>query len=294
MPRAQANGIEIEYETFGAREAAPLLLVMGLGAQMLSWDERFCARLADRGFHVIRYDNRDVGLSTKIEAAGEPDLMSALAGDPKPAYELDDMADDAVSLLDALGIPAAHIVGASMGGFISQLIALNHPERVLSLTSIMSGPGGDDGVPPEPAGAEVLIKPPPDTREGRIEHGIWIRGVLVGSADPFDEGAERMRIQRAHERSYYPAGTGRQLLAVLAAKGRLERLTTIAVPALVIHGTDDVLVPVENGRRVADAIPGARWMELEGMGHDLPERVWPQVIDAIVETAAKATVPQNR
>jgi pimeloyl-ACP methyl ester carboxylesterase len=294
MPRAQANGIEIDYETFGAHTAAPMLLVMGLGAQMLSWDERFCARLADRGFYVIRYDNRDIGLSSKMEAAGEPDLMSALAGNPKPVYDLEDMADDAVGLLDALGIPAAHIVGASMGGFISQLIALNHPDRVLSLTSIMSGPGGADGVPPEPAGAEVLMTPPPPSREGRIEHGMWIRRVLVGSGDPFDEGAERMRIERAHDRSYYPVGTGRQLLAVLSAKGRLQRLTSIAVPALVIHGTDDVLVPVENGRRVADAIPGARWLEFEGMGHDMPERVWPQVIDAIVETAAKATVLQNR
>jgi pimeloyl-ACP methyl ester carboxylesterase len=294
MPKTPANGIEIEYETFGDPAAAPLLLVMGLGAQMISWDERFCDMLADCGFYVIRYDNRDSGLSTKMDAAGEPDLMSALAGNFKTAYELEDLADDACGLIDALGIPAAHIVGASMGGFISQLIAINHPDHVLSLTSIMSGPSGADSVPPAQNGAEVLFKIPPDTRDARIEHGIWIRRVLSGPDDPFDEEAERKRSERAHDRSHYPAGTGRQLLACLSAKSRVPGLATIAVPALVIHGADDVLVPVENGRRVAAAIPGARWLEFEGMGHNLPERVWPQVIDAIAETAAKATVAQRR
>jgi pimeloyl-ACP methyl ester carboxylesterase len=294
MPKTPANGIEIEYETFGDPESAPLLLVMGLGAQMISWDERFCKLLADRGFYVIRYDNRDSGLSTKMEAAGEPDMMAALAGDIKTAYELDDLADDACGLLDALGIPAAHIVGASMGGFISQLIAINQPEHVLSLTSIMSGPSGTDSVPPEPKGIEVLYRIPPDTRDERIEQGIWIRQVLSGPGDPFDEEAERKRSERAHDRSYYPAGTGRQLLACLSAKSRIPALATVAAPSLVIHGADDVLVPVENGRRVAAAIPGARWLEFEGMGHNLPERVWPQVIEAIAETAAKATVAQHR
>jgi len=294
VSRLKSNGIEIEYETFGDPGAAPLLLIGGLGSQLLSWDEAFCERLRDRGFYVIRYDNRDAGLSTKMEAAGEPDLLAAFGGDPNPAYQLDDLADDAVGVLDALRIGAAHIVGVSMGGFVAQLVAINHPARVLTLTSIMSGPGGRDGVAPKPEGAEVLTRVPPETREGRLEHGIWFRKVLKGSADPFDEEAEMKRVVRSYDRSYYPVGTGRQLVAILAAEGRLERLSKVRVPTLVVHGTDDVLVPVENGRSVAAAVPGARLLEIEGMGHNLPERVWPRVMDAIEELARQATPLQPR
>jgi pimeloyl-ACP methyl ester carboxylesterase len=294
MARIKANGIEIEYETLGDSNAAPLLLVMGLGAQLVSWDDDFCAQLAGRGFRVIRFDNRDAGLSTKMTAAGEPDMMSAFAGNPQPAYTLDDLADDAVGVLDALGIGAAHIVGASMGGFIAQLIAVNHPARVHSLTSIMSGPGGSDTVAPWPEGAEVLTRVPPQSREGRIEHGVWIRRVLVGAGNPFDEPAELARSTRIHDRSYYPSGTGRQLVAVLAAKSRRETLANVKVPTLVVHGLDDPLVPAENGRLVAAAVPGARLLEFEGMGHDIPKRFWPSILDAIAETAGKAKVPQQQ
>jgi pimeloyl-ACP methyl ester carboxylesterase len=294
MPRLKANGIEIEYETFGDPESTPLLLIGGLGSQLLSWDEEFCEQLRDRGFFVIRYDNRDAGLSTKFEAAGEPDLIAAFGGNANPAYHLDDLADDAAEVLSTLGIEAAHVVGVSMGGFIAQLVAINHPERVLSLTSIMSGPGGGDAVPPQPEGADVLMRVPPPTREGRIEHGLWIRKTLKGSGDPFDEAMESRQVERAYDRSYYPVGTGRQLVAILAAAGRLEKLSRIKVPTLVIHGTEDVLVPIENGRRVAKAIPGARLLEFEHMGHNLPERVWPQVFDAIEELTRQASVPQAR
>ena len=294
MPRLQANGIEIEYETFGDSKSVPLLLIGGLGSQLLSWDEEFCEQLRDRGFYVIRYDNRDAGLSTKMEEAGEPDLMAAFGGDANPAYHLDDLAADAAGVLSALGIGAAHVVGVSMGGFIAQLVAINHPDRVLSLTSIMSGPGGPDGVPPDPEGADVLTRIPPPTREGRIGHGIWIRKTLKGSGDPFDEPLEMRQVERAYDRSYYPVGTGRQLVAILAAEGRLEKLSRVKVPTLVIHGTEDVLVPVENGRRVANAVPGARLLEFERMGHNLPERVWPQVFDAIEELTRQASVPQPR
>ena len=293
MPRLRVNGIEIEYETFGDPKAAPMLLIGGLGSQLLSWDEAFCEQLRARGFYVIRYDNRDAGLSTKMEAAGEPDLLAAFGGDANPAYHLDDLADDAAGLLAGLGIARAHIVGVSMGGFIAQLVAINHPDRTLSLTSIMSGPGGDQGVLPDPEGAEVLTSIPPPTREGRIEHGVWIRKTLKGSGDPFDESVETRHVERAYDRSYYPVGTARQLVAILAARGRLEKLSRLRVPALVIHGADDILVPVENGRRVASAIPGARLLEFEHMGHNLPERVWPQVLDAI-EELARQSVPQPR
>src|SRR6266851_558803 len=292
MPRAHANGIEIEYEMFGDSTSPPLILVMGLGAQMITWDDEFCEQLAQRGFHVIRYDNRDIGFSTKMEGAGEPDVMSAFAVNAQPAYTLDDMADDSVGLLDALGFSAAHVVGASMGGFIAQLMAIDHPDRVLSLTSIMSAPGGHDTVAPWPEGAEVLMRIPPETREGRIEHAVWIRRVLAGRGNPFDEAAEARRAARSVDRSYYPAGTARQLVAILAAKSRLERLANVSVPTLVVHGIDDPLVPIENGRRVAAAVPGARLLEFEGMGHNMPERFWPVILDAIVETTRKASVLQ--
>jgi pimeloyl-ACP methyl ester carboxylesterase len=292
MPRVRANGIDIEYEEFGDPKAAPLLLVTGLGAQMLSWDEAFCEQLAASGFHVIRFDNRDSGLSTRMEAAGPPDMAAALNGDFHPAYSLDDMAADAAGLLDALGIDVAHIVGVSMGGFISQLIAINHPDRVLSLTSIMSGPSRLEGVPPTAEGTALLFATPPSTREEAIEMAMVWRRALLGSADPFDEAFERAKATRAVQRAWYPVGTGRQLLAILAAHPRLESLQGVRVPTVVIHGRDDILVPIENGRMVAAAVPGARLLELEGMGHDIPKRVWPRVIDAIAETAGKASIAQ--
>ena len=266
MPRATANGIELEYETFvTALDAAPLLLVGGLGTQLVSWDEEFCELLAARGFHVIRFDNRDAGLSTW----------------PKDDYTLDDMADDAVGLLDFLGVRAAHLVGASMGGFIAQLVALNHPERVLSLTSMISGPGGPDEVPPTPEAQALLLEPAPPTREERIALGLRAKRQLLGPADPFDEVYERAKVERAVDRAYHPAGFARQLRAILAAPSRLERLRSLRAPALVVHGDADILVPVDNGRKVAAAIPGARYLEIPGMGHDVPRRVWPQVVGAI-------------
>jgi pimeloyl-ACP methyl ester carboxylesterase len=288
VPRVTANGIDIEYETFGDPVAPALLLITGLGAQMTSWEDTFCVQLARRGFHVIRFDNRDSGLSTLMDEAGYPDMAAAFNGKAQPAYQLDDLAGDAAGLLDVLGIGAAHVVGASMGGFIAQLVAINHPDQVLSLTSIMSGPGGADEVPPKPEGAAVLIAAPPATREERIDQAMSFRRVLLGPSDPFDEAFERTRATRAVDRQYYPVGVGRQLVAILAAESRLERLKEVRVPTLVIHGVDDVLVPVENGRLVAEAVPGARLLEIEGMGHDVPARVWPQVLDAIDEIARQA------
>jgi pimeloyl-ACP methyl ester carboxylesterase len=221
-------------------------------------------------------------------------MAAAFSGDPHPAYQLDDLAADAVGLLDSLGIPAAHVVGASMGGFIAQLVTLNHPDRVLSLTSIMSGPGGADGVPPKPEGAALLAAPPPPTREERIQQAMTIHRTLAGAGDQLDDAVERARAQRAVDRAYYPMGTGRQLVAILAAGSRIERLKKVRVPTLVIHGTDDVLVPVENGRLVAEAVPGARLIEIDGMGHDVPKRVRPVVADAIEEIAHRSQSVTSR
>jgi pimeloyl-ACP methyl ester carboxylesterase len=288
VPRASANGIELEYETFGDPLSQPLVLISGLATQMISWQEPFCELLASRGFFVIRFDNRDVGLSTWMDGAGPPDIGAAFRGEGHPAYQLDDMADDVAGLLDSLGIPAVHLVGASMGGFIAQLVAIDHPERVLTLTSIMSGPGGSDEVAPTPEGAAVLIVPPPATREERIEVAMSIHRTLAGAGDQLDEAVERARAERSVDRAYYPLGVGRQLVAIMSAGSRLERLKHVRVPTLVVHGTDDILVPVENGRLVAGAVPGARLVEIAGMGHDIPRRVWAELADAIEELARRS------
>jgi pimeloyl-ACP methyl ester carboxylesterase len=274
MPNAKANGVELEYDTFGNPAGAPLLLISGLGVQMIGWDEEFCELLASRGFYVIRYDNRDVGMSTWMDGGA--------------GYTLDDMAADAAGLLQALGIPAAHLVGASMGGFIAQLVALNHPDRVLTLTSMISGPNGEDQVQPTPQGMALLMTPVPETRQERIDLGLRSKKELLGPADPFDESYERIRVAAAVDRAYHPAGFVRQLQAIGAASSRLSRLADLRIPTLVVHGDADILVPVENGRLVAAAIPGARLLEVSGMGHDIPRRVWPQVADAIAELARAA------
>jgi pimeloyl-ACP methyl ester carboxylesterase len=272
VPRATANGIELEYDTFGDPSAPPLLLIAGLGMQMVGWDPEFCELLASRGFHVIRFDNRDAGLSTWTETA----------------YSLEDMAGDAAGLLDALGIPAAHVVGASMGGFIAQVLALEHPERVLTLTSMISGPNGHDQVQPTPEGTAVLLAPAPQTRQEQVALGLRSKEALLGPEDPFDEPYERGRIEHAIDRAYNPPGFLRQLQAIMAAPGRLERLRSLDVPTLVIHGDSDILVPVENGRRVAASVPGARLVEIKGMGHDVPKRVWAQVADEIADLARQS------
>jgi pimeloyl-ACP methyl ester carboxylesterase len=288
VPRLKANGLELEYDTFGEPDGAPLLLIMGLGAQLISWEEPFCELLASRGFRVIRFDNRDVGLSTKLDHLGVPDLLEVLAGSHPPAYRLEDLADDAGGVLDALGIAAAHVVGASMGGFVAQLLAIRRPASVLSLTSIMSAPAGlADNVPATAEAAEVVTKPPPADREGLIEHGVWISRLLSGP-EHFDLEESRRKRVRAIDRSVSVAGTARQMAAIAASSSRLEQLRALDVPALVVHGEADPLVPVENGRRTAEAIPGARLLLLPTMGHDLPKACWPEIVDAITETARRA------
>jgi pimeloyl-ACP methyl ester carboxylesterase len=285
--KLRGDGLEFEYDTFGDPGGAPLLLVAGLGAQMISWDDGLCRLLAERGFRVIRFDNRDVGLSTRLDHLGTPDVWEVVGGRQQAPYTLQDMAVDAASVLDALGVPAAHVAGVSMGGFIVQQLAIDHPEKVLSLTSIMSAPGGlAQNAPGTPEASEALVRPPPDDREGMIEHGVWIDSVIHGPL--FDEDYVRRRRTLAVDRAVSVAGTRRQLAAVAAAGSRVEQLGRLSVPALVIHGEADPLVPIENGRRTAEAIPGARLMVLAQMGHDLPMALWPEIVDAIAETARRA------
>jgi pimeloyl-ACP methyl ester carboxylesterase len=295
MPRAAANGIELEYDTFGDRADPPLLLVMGLGAQMTAWDERLCRLLADRGHFVVRFDNRDVGLSTKIE--GPPvdftaSFAAAWSGQPVDApYLLSDMADDAAGLLDALDIPAAHVVGASMGGMIAQALAIGHPDRVLTLTSIMSTTG-DPGVgQPTPEAMAVLLERPPADRDGAVEQSVRASRV-IGSPGWFDEEATRARAAAAYDRSYYPVGVGRQLLAVLASGSRVEQLRRLDVPTLVIHGEVDPLVTPSGGRQTAELVPGAELRIVKGMGHDLPPAVWPEIVDAVTALTSRVPVPR--
>jgi pimeloyl-ACP methyl ester carboxylesterase len=289
MPRAQSNGIELEYDEFGDAADPPLLLVMGFSAQMTYWHERFCQALADKGYRVIRFDNRDVGLSSRITGGPTPDIAAAIGGDTSSAsYLLDDMADDAAGLLEFLGIDSAHVVGASMGGMIAQLVACRHPQKVRSLCSIMSTTGDREVGQPSPEAMGALLAPPPQSAEEAAERGLAAAKVIGSPGFPRDEAEIRRRSAAAWERSHDPEGVARQLLAILASPDRTPVLCDVKVPALVIHGAADPLVNPSGGEATAKAIPGADLVMIEGMGHDLPEGAWPQIVDAIDANAKKA------
>ncbi|WP_422034868.1 alpha/beta fold hydrolase [Reyranella sp.] len=287
MARAKANGIEIEYETFGSRQDPALLLIMGLGAQLTLWPESLCEGLAEQGFFVVRYDNRDVGLSTDFDEAGLPNLMDAFAklmkGETVDApYLLSDMAADAIGLLDALGIDRAHMVGGSMGGMIAQVIAATHPTRTRSLVSIMST-SGRYGLPAgKPEAVAMLSAQPEGTeREQLIAHGMKLRTVISGPGYPTDPAAMRALVERNVDRRYYPPGAARQYLAIMASGPRVDLLKTVKVPTLVLHGEDDPLLPVECGRDVAALVPGAKIETFPGWGHDVPEQMVPKLVSSI-------------
>jgi pimeloyl-ACP methyl ester carboxylesterase len=289
---APANGIEIAYETIGDQSDPALLLVMGLGMQLIHWDRELCEELAGRGFRVIRYDNRDSGHSTQIHAR-VPNLVRAMAGLRIDApYLLDDMAEDAFGLLDHLGIEAAHVVGASMGGMIAQTMALRRPERVSSLTSIMSTTGERRVGRPKLRVWSVLTRRAPEEKHAYIEHFVRVFRMIGSKGFPFDEERVRALAAASYDRGHQAAGTGRQLAAIMASGDRTERLRQLRVPTTVVHGRGDPLVPFRAGRATARAIPGARLIAIPGMGHDLPREVWPQLVDAIVETAAQAAAAQ--
>lgn len=286
---APANGIELVYESFGDPADPTMLLVMGLGVQMLGWDEELCELLAGRGFRAVRFDNRDVGRSTKIEGGPRPDLMAAAMGDASSAsYTLDEMAGDCVGLLDHLGVQAAHVVGVSQGGMIAQTLAIRHPERVLSLASIMSSTGDRAVGQPHPEALPTLLTSGPADREGFAESAVQVFRVIGSPGFDADEEKLRKLARASFDRGYYPEGTARQLLAILASGDRTETLRRLDVPTVVIHGTDDALIDVSGGKATAAAIPGARLELIEGMGHDLPRELWPRFVDLIAENAERA------
>ena len=293
MAQANANGIQIEYETFGNVSDRPLLLIIGFSGQMIWWDDELCKNLAERGHYVIRFDNRDVGLSAKFEEAGKQDFKKMfgqiLKGEKiSTPYTLDDMADDAVGLLDALGIQRAHICGMSMGGRIAQTIAIRHPARVRSLISIYSATGNPELPKPKPEVMQVLVASPPRGREEYIQYQLAVHKILSGPGFPVDEKWVCKIMGQSYDRCFYPQGTGRQLLALLTQIDRRSALASVKAPTLVIHGTDDPLVPVESGLDTANAIPGSELMLIEGMGHDIPHGgAWPRIVEAIAAHTKK-------
>ena len=296
MPQAKANGITLEYDVHGPASGEPVLLIMGLGAQMTRWPMPFVEILAARGLRVIRFDNRDVGLSEKIEAAGVPDLgkiIGALMQGQKPdvPYLLDDMAADAVGLLDALEIGRAHIVGASLGGMVAQLVAADHPDRVLSLTSIMSSTGNRELPPATPEAIAVLNDRGPDPLvdlDGFLAHAVKGARAIGSPGYPADEAAVRERSLNDFRRSYNPPGFARQYAAAVASADRRPKLAGIRAPTVVIHGAGDPLVPVEGGHDTAQNIPGAELRVVPGMGHDFPPQLYATIADGIMRAVERS------
>ena len=289
MAQADLGGIRIEYDTFGDPSAPAMLLVMGLGAQMTAWRPEFCRSVADRGFHVIRYDNRDCGLSTLLDAFPPPDPRDVLAGDTSAVpYRIADLAQDAADLLGALGIDSAHVVGASMGGMIAQQLAVRHPSRVRSLCSIMSTTG-DRAVGRATSEAVAVMSQPPATgRQEAVARGLRIQAVIGSPEYRVPEAELRGRLGDAYDRAFRPAGYARQYAAILASPDRTAALGAVDRPTLVIHGAEDPLIHPSGGEATAAAVPGAELLVLPGMGHDLPEELWPVILDAVGRNAARA------
>jgi pimeloyl-ACP methyl ester carboxylesterase len=284
--RCKANGIELAYDCFGAEDAPPLVLVQGLGCQMIAWDDAFCAQLAAAGYRVIRFDNRDIGKSTLLPQLGVPNIAEMFAAIARGAkvtapYLLRDMAADLAGLLDALSIEQAHVVGASMGGAIAQTLAIGWPRRVRTLTSIMSNTGEAGFPPPTEAALALLLTPPPLERSAYIAEYARRWQVLRGAGFAQDEAMDAGRAERIFDRGLNPAGVARQLAAIIASPGRARALAELRVPALVMHGDADPLVHVSCGSATAAAIPGARLRLLRGMGHAIPLPYWADVIEAL-------------
>ncbi|KAA0111709.1 alpha/beta hydrolase [Methylobacterium sp. P1-11] len=296
--RLAANGITLAYDSFGDGAAETILLIAGLGTQMIRWTTPFCRELVTRGYRVVRFDNRDTGRSTHFTDHGAMDfaaLASALAEGRRPelAYTLDDMASDAIGLLNALSIRRAHFVGRSMGGMIAQILASEHPSRVLSLTSIMSATGNPDLPSAEPDAMTMMMRPAPDpvlNEASFLDHGVAFARRIAGTAHPFDEEACRALLREEVRRGRAPGGFGRQLAAVGVAGDRRSRLAAITAPTLVVHGTDDPLFPPACGEDTASSIRDAEMMLIPGMGHDLPPSLYRAIADAIERTARRSSI----
>lgn len=287
---ASANGMQLCFDTFGDKSQPTVLLIMGLGAQMILWDDGFCEKIATRGFHVVRFDNRDIGRSSRVDVAVKLDfaelIQKQMTGKPiESPYKLRDMAADAIGLLDHLGIKKAHVVGASMGGMIAQEIAINFPERLLSLTSVMSHSGNPGLPPPTPEAMAVLLAPPPATLDDYIAAFQKTWRVLRAGEFPADDGKDVKIAKLAFSRGLNPMGVARQMLAIFASGDRRPRLANVKTPTLVVHGDVDPLVRVEGGMDTAKSIPGAKLVIVKRMGHALPEELWPEIVDAIVDHA---------
>jgi pimeloyl-ACP methyl ester carboxylesterase len=285
--RAPAHGVELEYETFGARDDPVLLLIAGYAMQLIFWDVELCAMLADRGLFVIRFDNRDCGLSTQLGDQSYPVLQAMadrLAGrEPPPApYSVVDMANDAFAVLDAEEVESAHVMGASMGGMIAQVMAIERPERLRSLISVMSSTGEPEYGQGTPSTLAALLGPPPTDRAQYVEHLLRIARA-AGTKTHADDARTRARASTAFDRAFSPVGSSRQFAALSSASGRADDLRSVRVPTLVVHGAQDTLVGPSGGERTAALVPGARLLVLDEAGHDLPVVVWPRLVDAIAQ-----------
>ncbi|MDG4814168.1 alpha/beta hydrolase [Micromonospora sp. WMMD956] len=289
MPFVRSNSVDLCYETFGDPADPTMLLVMGLGEQLITWPDGFCAALAARGFHVVRFDNRDIGLSTWLDHLGDVDLPALFAGDPSSArYGLSDLAADTIGLIEALGARPAHLVGVSMGGMIAQLVAAERPDLVASLASISSTTGDRSVGQPTLDDVSVLMPRPDADHEAAIAADVSLYR-LIGSPGFATSEEERVASAAAKvRRAYHPAGTARQFAAIVTAADRTPRLRTLSVPTVVIHGEADRMVDVSGGRATAAAVPDAELVLIAGMGHDLPEGVWDRIVDAVATNAARA------
>jgi pimeloyl-ACP methyl ester carboxylesterase len=281
MPSTTANGITIEYETAGDSSHPPLLLIQGLGGQLIAWDPVFVAGLVAKGFYVVRFDNRDVGRSTWFDDAGVPDVAAALVGPAQPTYLLSDMADDAAALLDALDIRSAHVLGVSMGGMIAQALAIEHPRRARSLISIMSTTGDPAVGQPHAEVVSALVTPPPNNRQEAVEAALKGARIVGSPGFPFREDRVAAQASAAYDRGFHPSGALRQTIAILASPDRTPGLRGLTVPTLVIHGERDPLVDPSGGKATAAAVRGSTLWIIPGMGHDLPPDLFTEIVNRV-------------
>jgi pimeloyl-ACP methyl ester carboxylesterase len=285
--RTTVGDIDLAYETFGEATDPPVLLISGLSGQLISWDEGFCRELVDRGLFVVRFDNRDVGLSTHLDSA-HFDPMVTLGADAAPPYTLADMAADTAGLIKNLGMGSVHVVGLSLGGMIGQLLAIRYRDLVRSLTSIMSTTGDNQVGQPTEAALALLMSPPPASRDDVLERAVLSNRTMGSPGYPTDESEVRAKAARAYDRAFDPPGVARQLAAAMTTPDRTQDLGRLDLPALVIHGAADPLIDVSGGRATAEAIPGAELLVIDGMGHELPRPLWPTVTDRIAAVVRRA------